>query len=58
MSWCHWMIRKRLRKILDLAFFFFLMSIFAMQVLALDRLIVRLYYNISQSTVVVKFLVV
>lgn len=23
MSWCHWMIRKRLRKILDLAFFFF-----------------------------------
>lgn len=29
-----------------------------MQVLALHRLIVRLYYNISQSTVVVKFFVV
>lgn len=36
---------------------FFLMSEFAMQVHFSDPLITRLYYNISQSTIVVKFLV-
>lgn len=44
-------------QILNLELFFFLMSEFAMQVRFSDPLITRLYYNISQSTIVVKFLV-
>lgn len=44
-------------QILNLELFFFFMSEFAMHVHFSDPLIMRLYYNISQSAIVVKFFV-